>query len=134
MVKPALRSCGLLVRLIEKDDNQGYYLSCWALPWPIWLRETQEQLEDYQAENWKREISTAEAEQWLQSLQYQTVVIAPKPEDFQTRDGESYEFIFEDHNRKMQLSWSNEIPDGWQVIWSVSERLLEIARSSPTVT
>jgi hypothetical protein len=32
--------------------------------------------------NWKREISTAEAEQWLQSLQYQTVVIAPKREEF----------------------------------------------------
>ena len=129
MVKPALRSRGLLVRLVEDDEKRSYYLSCWSLPWPSWLRESPEQLEDYQAQNWKRPIESAEAQQWIEALRYQTVPIAPEPEEAHERDGTSYEFLFEASGRKIHFAWDNEVPACWGAVWSLTQRLIEIARA-----
>ena len=106
IVRPVFRARALLVRLVEKDENQGYYV-------------------------WKRDISTAEAEQWILSLAYQTIAIAPEIDEDRSRDGESYDFIFQNRAGKIRLSWDNEIPENWKVVESVTKRLIQIAHSQP---
>lgn len=71
-----------LVRLVRKDEGEGYYLSCWSLPKYFWLTERREQFEDFEGANWKRDIETAEVEQLLQVLSYQTISIVPQNAGF----------------------------------------------------
>lgn len=108
-----------MVRLIEKDGGEGYYLSCYSLPQYFWLSGKREQFEDFEGPNWKREIAIDEAEQLLQALSHQTISIVPQlPEtemrDGTQRDGTQYEFTFDDGLRRFHLEWPNEIPNNWR--------------------
>ena len=119
-----------MVRLIQKDDGEGYYVSCWSLPAYFWLTGRREQWEDFDGPNWKREIATAEADQLLQALSYQMITIVPQLPEEEMRDGTYYEFTFENGLHRFHLEWPNEIPNNWRSVWTVVERLLEIAGSS----
>ena len=119
-----------MVRLIQKDDCEGYYLSCWSLPGYFWLTGRRDQFEDFEGPNWKREIATSEVNQLLEALAYQAVGIIPQSPDMQTRDGTQYEFTFDDEHCRFHLEWANEIPDNWRGVWTITERLLEVAGAS----
>jgi hypothetical protein len=107
--------------------ERGYYVSCWSLPKYFWLTGKREQWEDFEALNWRREIVTVEANQLLQAISYQTITIVPESPDVATRNGTHYEFTFEDGLCRFHLEWPNTIPDNWRGVWTIVERLLEIA-------
>ncbi len=129
-LKPVFTNDGLLIRLIEPDDEQNYYLSCWSLPWHLTPQDRPEPLEDFEARNWKCPLSTREVQDWLEALQYQTIVVAPEPDETQWRDGTTCEFIYEADGARLHLSWCNEIPRHWKPVGSLVQRMIQVARTS----
>jgi hypothetical protein len=137
MVKPSFMRGELLARLIqEKDEDEKeakYYLSCWSLSYPLSLLPLkQEPFEDFETENWKRDISTAEANEWIKALREQSFAFAPEPRKVLTLDGTTYDLTYEDDDRKIHISWHDPIPQNWKSIEFVVKRIIELADKDAT--
>ncbi len=125
---PAWYNYKYLARLIARNERKSYYLSCWRLL-SDQRRQDREQLEDHQALNWKCEVEKAQAEEWLNLLRYQSIIVAPSPPSEQERDGSIFSFAWEERNQRLQLNWHNDTPVGWEVAGVVTQLMLEIAEA-----